>query len=247
MQDVNAAAEGADHAVGVTNGDHRQARRTAGDKPMAVADAASARHLPDQADACLHRQGRLQSQMPAEVVCWGLSVKGETNPHHVQMEAGILQGAGGIGQMAAQVTAPIRQGFNDGSKALQLHVGELIPRLICAGEMAVEAHQVQLRQGADGLHQLGALLPFATKPGHPRIEFQLHRKALGSSPSSHRSGGVRFIQAAQGRHQPPLQAMAEILRVGQGAEDQHRRLNARIPQFQAFLKGGHAQAGCPAA
>ena len=89
------------HPIGIADAHHRQAAGALGGEAMAVAHSRAGRHLPNQAHPRPHLHGRLQRQAAPQVRRRPLAVEGQTHAHHVVVELGGAQGAGGIGQVTA--------------------------------------------------------------------------------------------------------------------------------------------------
>ena len=107
--------------------------------------------------------------------------------------------------------------------------------------MAVEAAELQIRQVLDGFGDGGALPPVAAETGHARVQFQLHLEAAAAAVSQGCTE-TRLLQAAQCRHQLPVQAAAQIFRLDEIAQQQHRGIDARPSQGDPLLQGGDAEA-----
>ena len=71
-----------------------------------------------------------------------MAIKGQPHPHKVMVQGWIPHGACGIGQVAAEKTAVIRQLFENVLKAAVLLGCEGIVALISAGQVAVEAAEL---------------------------------------------------------------------------------------------------------
>jgi len=178
-----------------------------------------------------------------------VAVEGQTDPHQVVVQTAAAQGAGGVGEVTAAGIQPL---LPDGSEhllePLALGAGERVlplARGIGIRQMRIDARQRHRVQSGDGLHQTRALGPGSTETGHARVELEVHRQ-----PPATAAGQVLTEQglphAAEGGHQLPVEAGAQLLRLGEVAEHQQRMLDARLAQLHPLLQRGHPEAAGPA-
>ena len=108
--------------------------------------------------------------------------------------------------------------------------------------MAVDALQIEVFQAVQLRRGLMSLAEGAAQPRHAGVDLQLHVEtstALGSQSVAE----LGIPKAAQGGHQPPVQAGAQVLRFIEVAEQQHWCFQPGPPQLKAFLQRGYAKAG----
>ena len=245
---LHAVGELAGHPIGVADRDHRQSAGSAGAEAVAVADAHSGLHLAQQGDAGVDLQGRPQGHHSGQVGGGGVAVEGQAHPHQVVVLPVAAQGAGRIGEMtAAGRQALLRQAGQDRLEALLLEFAEsvvLLGRGIGAGQVGVDAGQLDGVHALQGRHQPGAFLPVGAEAGHAGVELELHGHGAAAA-----AGQVLAEQglahAADGGHQLPAQTAAQFLGLGEVAEHQHWRPDAGAPQLHPFGEGGDTEAGRP--
>jgi hypothetical protein len=115
---------------------------------------------------------------------------------------------------------------------------------IGAGQMGVEARQLDGLHALHRRHQPRSLLPVGAEAGHAGVQLQLHGHGAAAA-----AGQVLaeqgFPHAAEGGHQLPAQAAAQFLGLGEVAEHQHRSGDAGAAQLQPFAQGGDPETGRP--
>ena len=212
--------------------------------PMPIAHSHPGRDGADQCDASPHGQGRLQRHDITKMQRRGVSVESESNAHHVVMQTSLQQGSCGIGEMTAEISTLLRQLVQNLMKTSMLT--RRYKRIVSLGvaigtcQMAVEAAKLKIFKLVDRFHESGPFLPVTAQSRHAGVQFQLDRKATATS-----IGKVVAQQclthAAQGWHQLPVQAAAELFGLGEISKKQDRRLDACTAQLNPFLQRGNAK------
>jgi hypothetical protein len=94
--------------------------------------------------------------------------------------------------------------------------------------MAVDAREAQLIKLLDGMGQTLAILPVTSKAGHPRVYFELNVETSTTAVCKVLTE-QGLTHAAEGWHEPPLQAGPEVIGLGEVSQHKHRLIKACIP------------------
>ena len=171
-----------------------------------------------------------------------MAVQGQTNAHEVVVQFPVEQGPRGVGQMAVDAGARLGQGREHAHETILLEAGQGIVWLISTGQMAVDALQIEVFQTLQLRRGLIAVAEGAAQPCHAGVDLQLHVET-STAVGSELIAELGIPEAAQGGHQPPVQAGAQVVWFTEVAQQQHRCLQAGPPQFKTLLQRGHAKAG----
>ena len=109
--------------------------------------------------------------------------QGKANPHQVVMQRWIAQGSGRVGQVALKTELAVSPGHRFKTFLLQSGhpVGIPFKLPVCEGQVAVDPPKNQLIKLQNRLGEPFPVLPVASQPRHPRIEFELHCNSAASS------------------------------------------------------------------
>ena len=162
-------------------------------------------------DSGTNRQGGLQGNDVAQMTGGGMAVQGQPNAHEVVVQLSVEQGPCRVGQMAGDAGTRLGQSREHAHEALLLEAGQGIVRLIGTGQMAVDALQIEVFQALQLRRGLMSLAEGAAQPCHAGVDLQLHVEtpaAVGCQSVAE----LGIPEAAQGGHQPPVQASAQVVR-----------------------------------